>query len=123
MPDVTVAYILEEDGLALKCNHSPLKFLICTHMKLRNLYVSEFNSQACRYEREDRDGNRKCLANCEVTIFLNVKNITIMANNNDNDADGNASGNSNGHGDNKDNGDVFGNDGDNHGEGEDEHEA
>lgn len=120
MPDVTVACILEEDGLALKCNHSPLKFLICTH-----LYALEFNSQACRYERGDRDGNRKCLANSEVTIFLNVKNITIMANKNDNDnnADGNASGNSNGHGDNKDNSDASGNDGDNHGEGEDEHEA
>lgn len=92
-------------------------------MKMRNLYVLEFNSQACRYERGDRDGNRKCLANCEVTIFLNVKNITIMTNNSDNDADGNASGNSNGHGDNKDNGDASGNDGDNHGEGEDEYEA
>ena len=64
MPDVTVAYILEEDGLALKCNHSPLKFFICTHMKMRNLYVLEFNSQTCRYERGDRDGNRKRFANC-----------------------------------------------------------
>lgn len=60
-----------------------------------------------------------------VTIFLNVKNITIMTYNNDNDADGNACGNSCGHGDNKDNGDASGNDGDNHGEGEgeDEHEV